>query len=104
MPAVLVLTTAPSLRLAKALARSLVSSRLATCVSIKAGCVSFYRWKKKVESAKEALLIIKTTERRFDGVKALVQKKHSYEIPEIISVSVHKGSREYLSWLNESVR
>lgn len=104
MPAVIGFTTAPSLKLAKSLARSLVAKRLAACVSIKTGYASFYRWKGKVRIARETLLMIKTTKRRFHRVKEFVQKNHSYEIPEMIGVSISQGSREYLSWLNESVR
>src|SRR3989338_3288026 len=104
MRAAVILTTAPNLRQARALAKLLVARRLAACVSMKPGWLSFYRWKGKIETAKEVLLLIKTTERQFNKIETVIRQNHSYEIPEIIAIPVRKGSKEYLSWLNQCVR
>lgn len=103
MRAVVILTTAPNLRQARALAKLLVAQRLAACVSMRQGWLSFYRWKGKIETAKEVLLLIKTTERQFNKIETVIRQNHSYEIPEIIAVPVRRGSKEYLSWLKKSV-
>ena len=102
--AIVVLTTAPSLKFAKSLAGFLVQKKLAACVSIRDGFTSYYRWKGKVESTQEALLLIKTKKNNFGKVKAVIQKKHPYQLPEIISIPVIQGSSEYLSWLNQSLK
>ena len=104
MRAALILTTAPHLKAARAIAKSLLTRRLAACVSIKPGWLSSYRWKGRVQTAKEVLLLIKTAERQFNKIAAVIRQNHSYQIPEIIAIPIHKGSKEYLSWLNECVK
>lgn len=99
MSTILVLTTVPDARTAKDLARSLVRRRLAACVSMKRGAVSYYRWKGKVERADEVLLTIKTVDRHFKSIQRFIESRHPYELPEIIALPVKKGSPRYLAWL-----
>lgn len=101
---IVVLVTCGSRKEARRIAKSLVSQRLAACVQELGGCVrSTYRWKGKVESANESLLLIKTTRKRFSAVSELVRRVHSYDVPEIIALSVREGSRDYLRWITSSV-
>jgi periplasmic divalent cation tolerance protein len=65
--------------------------------------LSIYRWKEKIESAREVLLVIKTSRRRFPALQAAIKRLHSYEVPEIIALPIAAGSRAYLSWLAESL-
>jgi uncharacterized protein involved in tolerance to divalent cations len=37
-------------------------------------------------------------------VRDAVRKLHSYEVPEIIALSIAAGSRTYLDWIAESVK
>ncbi len=62
---------------------------------------SIYRWKGKVESAKERLLLIKTSRKRLAKLRAAVERLHSYEVPEFIALPIVAGSREYLAWIEE---
>ena len=56
----IVLVTCGNLAEARRIARAVVEKRLAACVNILPGAVkSVYRWKDKVETARERLLIIK---------------------------------------------
>jgi periplasmic divalent cation tolerance protein len=102
---ILVLVTSGSRKEARKIARALVGQRLAACVSeIAVPVASTYRWKRKVESAKEFLLLIKTSKRRFAAVRDAVRRLHSYEVPEIIALPIAAGSRAYLDWIAESVK
>jgi periplasmic divalent cation tolerance protein len=102
---IIVLVTCGSRKEARKIACTLVGQRLAACVSeIGVSVASTYRWKGRVESAKEFLLLIKTSKRRFAAVRDAVRKLHSYEAPEIIALPIAAGSREYLQWIAESVR
>lgn len=101
---VVILVTAGSLRQARKIARRLVEQKLAACVNITPPVQSVYRWEGKVETAKEFLLVIKSTRELFDPIKAEVLKLHSYATPEIICLPIVDGSAEYLRWLEESVR
>ena len=99
-----VLVTCGSLAEARKIARSVVRSRLAACVNvISAPVESVYRWKGSVESAKEFLLLIKTTSRRLKALEAEVSRIHSYEVPEFLVLRVASGSRKYLAWLLSSL-
>ena len=76
--------------------------RLAACVNILPGAVtSIYRWKGKVESARERLLLIKTSRKRLAKLQAAVERLHSYDVPEFIALPIAAGSRAYLAWLEE---
>jgi periplasmic divalent cation tolerance protein len=101
---IVVLVTCGSLREARTIARKLVERRLAACGNVVDAPVrSIYRWKGKVESAKEFLLILKSSRRRFSALEAAVQQLHSYDVPEIIALPVSAGSRAYLGWIAESL-
>jgi periplasmic divalent cation tolerance protein len=101
---IVVLVTCGSAKEARKIARAVVEERLAACANILASPVhSVYRWKGSVESAKEFLLIIKTTKARFPKLKAAVTRLHSYDVPEIIALPIAIGSPAYLTWISESV-
>jgi periplasmic divalent cation tolerance protein len=99
----IVLTTASSEDEAEKIARHLVGRRLAACVNLVPRVHSIYRWKAKVESSQEWLLVIKTTVERFPEVRDAIRVLHSYQLPECISVVVEDGSEAYLEWLADSV-
>ena len=99
-----VLVTCPSAKEAERIARRLVQVRLAACGNIVRSPVrSVYRWKDKIESGREVLLVIKTSRRRFAELQAAIKHLHSYEVPEIIALPIAAGSQGYLSWLADSV-
>jgi len=101
---IVVVVTCGSANEARRMARALVEGRLAACVNIvQAPVMSVYRWKGRVESAKEFLLLIKTTRRRFAALEREIRRLHSYNVPEIIALPVERGSLSYLAWLSESV-
>jgi periplasmic divalent cation tolerance protein len=102
---IIVLVTCGSRKEARKIARALVGRRLAACVSeISVPVASTYRWKGKIESAKEFLLLIKTSKRQFGAVRDAVRTLHSYEVPEIIALPIAAGSHAYLHWIAESVK
>ncbi|MGA8142384.1 MAG: divalent-cation tolerance protein CutA [Candidatus Acidiferrales bacterium] len=100
-----VLVTCRSPKEAERIARALVERRLAACVNVLASPVrSIYRWKNRIESAKEILLLVKTSRVKFPQVQSAIKRVHSYEVPEIIALPIVAGSRAYLAWLAESVK
>lgn len=99
----LVLVTCPSLALARRIARSVVQKRLAACVNVVRSPVeSFYTWKGKLESAREHLLIVKTTATRLPQLEREVKRLHEYDVPEFIALPLTDGSSEYLAWLSDA--
>lgn len=102
---ILVMVTCRSQAEAKKIARAVVKARLAACANVVSGAVqSIYRWKGKIETAREALVLVKSTRRRFSALEREIRRLHSYDTPEIIALPIVQGSRAYLRWIGESVR
>jgi periplasmic divalent cation tolerance protein len=100
-----VLVTCSSPAEARRIARAAVEARLAACVNILPGAVqSIYRWKGKVESARERLLLIKTSRRRLARLRKTVEQLHSYDVPEFIALPIAAGSLAYLTWMDDCLR
>jgi len=100
----LVISTAGSREEASRIASALVEDRLAACVNIAGPIESVYRWQGKVERSHEFLMLVKTTSHQSEAVAKRIRELHSYELPEVIEVSVDGGSGEYLKWIADSVR
>ena len=99
----IVLVTCGSIGEARRIGRGVVEKKLAACANILAGVESIYRWKGKVESAREALVAIKTTTSRLRELEREVKRLHSYELPEFIVLQISAGSLGYLEWIGKSV-
>jgi len=100
----IVLVTCGNLAEARRIAKSVVEKRLAACVNITLWSVeSVYRWKEKVETARERLLVIKTTAARLADLEREVKRLHKYEVPEFLVLFAIAGSQDYLAWVTESV-
>jgi len=100
---ILVFSTCSSGEEAERIARFLVDQRLAACVTVAPRVRSFYRWEGAVESAEEWLLIVKSSRSLFERLRLELQKVHSYEVPEIVAVSIADGSANYLNWIDEEL-
>lgn len=98
-----VLVTVPTPAIARRLARAMVRQRLAACVNIVPGIASFFTWQGKIDQAREALLILKTTAARFPALRRALQAQHPYDVPEIIALPITAGSMAYLRWVRDSV-
>jgi periplasmic divalent cation tolerance protein len=100
-----VLVTCGSAKEARRIARAVVEQKLAACVNILDTRVqSIYRWKGKVESAREFLLVIKTSRRRLATLQKKIEQLHRYDVPEIIALPIVAGAPSYLAWITESVQ
>ena len=100
----MVLVTCGSRQEARRMAKEIVGARLAACVNVvSVPLESVYRWKGKVATAKEFLLMMKTTTGRLPLLEKEVKRLHSYEVPEFLVFGVAGGSKAYLQWLYESV-
>jgi periplasmic divalent cation tolerance protein len=97
-----VLVTFGSIAEARTIARNVVEKKLAACANIVPSVESIYRWKGKVERAREVLVLIKTTANRLPELQREVKRLHSYEVPEFIVLPIIAGSTKYLDWLQQS--
>jgi periplasmic divalent cation tolerance protein len=103
MRAIVIVTTVGTEEQANLIARELVARRQAACVNAVPGVRSTYRWKGKICTDGEIMLVVKTAEAEFDAVAATIRELHSYELPEILSFPVDRGDPGFLRWIADSV-
>src|SRR5690242_781679 len=100
---VVVLVTAPNLRTARRLARLALARWLAACANLAPKIESHYWWQGKMERSAEVLILFKTDISLLGKLEKLILEHHPYETPEIVALTLSKGTEQYLSWLNESI-
>ena len=98
-----VLTTLASEEQAVGLARELLALRLVACVNVVPGVRSLYRFKGVLEDDRECLLVMKTEAGRYGDLESAIRRLHPYEVPEVLALSVEKGSESYLAWVSQCV-
>ena len=98
----LALSTFPDQETARDISNELVTKKLAACANILPIVESIYRWKDKIESGNETLVLFKLREDRQTDFQEQLRSLHPYEVPEIIFVPISSGLPEYLRWVSEN--
>jgi periplasmic divalent cation tolerance protein len=88
---------------ARHIAQALLSKKLAACCTFMPAVTSLYHWQGRVEESQETLLLIKTTQKKYNQLEKEIQMLHTYEVPEIIAVNIEEASPAYVDWLIENV-
>ncbi len=101
---VLLYLTASSREEALALGRALVEKKLAACINVWDGMESLYWWEGKIDSSREAVLIVKTTAPHVESAIRVVKAMHSYSVPCVLELKVSGGNPDYLKWLADGVK
>lgn len=96
--------TAPDRSVARELAETLVSERLAACANILDGMESLYWWQGKLQRAEEIACIFKTTAAGYSALEQRARELHPYEVPCIVALPVSRGHAPFLRWVNEETR
>ncbi|VVB73893.1 Divalent-cation tolerance protein CutA [uncultured archaeon] len=90
----------------KAEARKVVSRllkrRLVACANI-FPIESHYRWKGRIEQAKEIVTVLKTKKENWNKVRAEVERIHPYEVPCIMRLDA-EANPSYESWIRKETR
>lgn len=99
--AIFLYTTWPDAETARAAGAAAVDQRLAACANLMAPMTSIYRWEGQIEQAAETPMILKTTRRNADALKALVLSLHPYDLPCIVALAVEAGASHapFLAWI-----
>jgi len=95
----MVFGTAPE-KEAKRLAETLIRERLVACVNLVPGVLSVYRWQGKIHDDSETLLLMKTARRGFRRLERRYVELHSYQLPELLALSIDDGHAAYLRWVS----
>ena len=98
----IVLVTAPDLKTARRLAKAALTARLIACANLIPKIESHYRWRGKLETSAEVLLVLKTTCARLAKLERLILAAHPYDTPEFVVLRLDKGNAKYLQWLQAS--
>ena len=98
----IVFVTAPSLEVARMLAKGILSDRLAACANIVPGIESHYWWEGEICQENEVLLILKTTVGNLAELELFVVAHHPYDTPEFVAWPIDKSNQKYLHWINMS--
>ena len=99
----IILTTVSTVEEGQSIANILVEKELAACVNIIPKISSVYRWEGQIQSESEVLLLIKINKDLEAEVYQEVQNVHSYDTPELITLSITNGSKTYLDWMTNAV-
>jgi len=89
---------------AEKIATTLIKKNLAACVNILPGIKSYFKWNKKINIAKEIVLIGKTTAKNMSKIIIHVKKIHSYDCPCIVFVDLKNGNKDFLRWIKSSTQ
>ncbi len=102
VPVVILITTSIGEE-AERIANKLLTQRKAAYINIIPKVRSLFWWKGELDSADEAVLIVKTKASLVDQIVSLVKEAHSYEVPEVIALPLIGGNRDYLNWMSDEL-
>jgi periplasmic divalent cation tolerance protein len=99
---ILLLTTFPSQKEARRLAKLLLEKKLAACISLSAAMESHYVWKGRRERAREYLCWIKTRKGLRRKLEQFLCRRHPYEVPEIAVFEPSHVPASYRKWVYQN--
>jgi len=88
---------------AEKIAAALLEKKLIACANIFGPVTSRFWWQGKIDQAEEHMIFMKTRRELFQQIANNVKRLHSYEVPEIIALSIVEGFKPYLEWINSSL-
>ena len=95
----IVFVTAGNREEAAKIVRTLLEERLIACGNIVDSVSSLFWWEGAIEEEKEVLVIMKSSERLFKKLSKRVTELHSYDVPEVLALTIADGSPSYMDWL-----
>lgn len=104
--AILVMVSCTDKNQAESIGEHLLKNKLAACVQILDKTDSIFLWppgKSLLDYGTEAILLVKTLDKKWEAIEKEVVKIHSYENPEIIAMPLSHVSQKYLAWLSSEL-
>ncbi|MDA0997882.1 MAG: divalent-cation tolerance protein CutA [Proteobacteria bacterium] len=81
--------------------RLLVEEKLAACANVIGGLTSIFSWQGAIETADEALLILKTVTTLIEPATDRIRELHGYEVPCVVALPIVGGNPDFLKWIGE---
>ena len=101
---IIIKTTSNSHKAMKDITNTLLNKKYAACVNIIPRMRSKYILDGRIVEAREVMLLIKTSEDLEVNVYKTIKKLHNYDIPEISTIKTENVDKDYLNWLNKSLK
>ena len=79
----------------------ILEKKLSPCAHLMASNNSFYIWNDDYTCESEYILAIKCKADYVKQISNIINAKHNYEIPEMISIDFKIVSRKYKDWFNK---
>ena len=96
-----VFVTVSSPEEASRISDEVLDSHQAACATTIPTVHSKYWWDGKLVNEQESIVMFKTTADRFKALQKTILDVHSYQVPEIIALSVVSGLPQYLEWVKK---
>lgn len=84
---------------ALAIGRAVVERRLAASANVLGPAASIYWWRGRVETADEAMLVLKTGAANVTKLVDAIRSLHSYDCPAVTVLRIEAGNPDYLAWI-----
>ena len=101
---IIIKTTSNSHKAMKDITNTLLNKKYAACVNIIPRMRSKYILDGRIVESREVMLLIKTSEDLEASVYKTIKKLHNYDIPEISTIKTENVDKDYLNWLNKSLK
>ena len=101
---IIIKTTSDSHKAMKNITNTLLNKKYAACVNIIPHMRSKYILDGRIVESREVMLLIKTSEDLEANVYKTIKKLHNYDIPEISTIKTENVDKDYLNWLNKSLK
>lgn len=99
MDYIVIYCTVPNKKEGREIAKELIKRKLAACVNIIDKLDSIFSWDGEMMEEREAMMIIKTRKDLFERISHVIQKMHSYNVPEVIGLPIVGADETYLKWI-----
>ncbi|WWO98798.1 MAG: divalent cation tolerance protein CutA [Candidatus Dasytiphilus stammeri] len=101
--AVIILCTVPNEEWALKIANKLLTEKIAACITYWINAKSLYYWNDKLQNTTEVQMLIKSDALHQTELLRVLKNMHPYQIPEILSLPIRDGNKQYLSWISKSL-
>lgn len=101
---IIVLATTANKAEAEKISQALLKERLIACANIINPVTSFFFWSGKIEKAEECLMVMKSRGDLFAELAERLKGLHSYEVPEVLALTIVGGSAAYLGWMSDVLK
>ncbi len=93
----------PDKPLSRIFVDKVLRKKLAVCANIFSSVESIYWWQKSVKKDREIIVLFKTSKVKAKKLIALLEEKHPYDTPCILSFSPKSANKAYMKYLSSAI-